>query len=142
MISVVTLCGSTRFMEQFQSWNKALSLAGHCVFSVGVSVKGDWKPDEIEKEVLDMVHFDKVALAQTVLVIDQPRNPGQDPSSLLDGEQHPYIGYSTRREIMWANMRGKNIVYVSDLPDIGEYNNLLAPRFESSESIFDRMERD
>ena len=31
----ITLCGSARFEAEFHKWNKALTLSGHTVFSLG-----------------------------------------------------------------------------------------------------------
>jgi hypothetical protein len=93
----ITLCGSTRFRDQFELWNKRLTLAGFVVYSVaGFGHSGDsFTP--AEKELLDLVHLRKIAESDAIAVID------------IDG----YIGDSTRREIAWAKMNGKHVYYVS-----------------------------
>lgn len=94
----ICLCGSTRFREQFELWNRRLTLAGFVVYSVaGFGHSGDSFTAE-EKEVLDLVHLRKIAESDAVAVID------------IDG----YIGDSTRREITWAKMLGKGVYYVSN----------------------------
>lgn len=107
----ITLCGSTRFMEQFHAWNRWLALHGHSVYSVATSVKGDFQPTEEEKETLDLVHFDKIINSDTILVIDQPWNPEDVRSRDPETNAIPYIGESTSREIKWAVIQNKPIYH-------------------------------
>jgi len=62
---IVTLCGSTRFKEQFIEAQKRLTLDGCIVISVGLfGHSGDeevWKPGT--KEMLDDMHLRKIDLA-------------------------------------------------------------------------------
>ncbi len=59
---VVTLCGSTRFKEQYMEVQKRLTLEGCIVISVGLfGHSGDeevWKPGT--KEMLDAMHLAKI----------------------------------------------------------------------------------
>ena len=110
----ITLCGSTRFMEQFHAWGKHMALNGHVVYSVATSVKGDWKPTEYEKTTLDLVHLAKIEESDYIFVITCPRLPGEDQI------EEAYIGESTAREIQWADIRGKCIVY-SNTKGVEEY---------------------
>ena len=95
---IVTLCGSTRFKEQFMEAQKRLTLKGCIVISVGLfghSGDGDvWKPGV--KEMLDDMHLRKIDLADEIFVI----NVGD------------YIGESTKREIAYAERTGKNVNYL------------------------------
>ena len=95
---IVTLCGSTRFKEQFLEVQKRLTLEGHIVISVGLfGHSGDndvWKPGV--KEMLDVMHLRKIDLADETFVIN------------VDG----YIGESTKREIAYAEKTGKTIKYL------------------------------
>ena len=90
---IVTLCGSTRFKEQFMEAQKRLTLEGCIVISVGLfGHSGDsdvWKPGV--KEMLDDMHLRKIDLADEIFVIN------------VGG----YIGESTRREIAYAQKTGK-----------------------------------
>ncbi len=83
---IITLCGSTKFEEQFHAWNEALTLAGHVVLSLGVfpSNKPDreWYTPE-QKEALDLVHLAKIELSDAIILLN------------VDG----YVGSSARREI-------------------------------------------
>lgn len=95
---VVTLCGSTRFKDEFFRVQKELTLQGCIVISVGLfGHSGDtqvWK--EGVKEMLDDMHKRKIDMAQEIYVI----NPGG------------YIGSSTRSEIAYARAHGKKINYL------------------------------
>lgn len=96
---IVTLCGSTRFKEQFMEVQKRLSLAGNIVISVGLF--GHSGDDEVwnegVKEMLDDMHLRKIDLADEIFVIN------------VDG----YIGESTRREIAYATQTGKPVRYLT-----------------------------
>ena len=95
---VITLCGSTRFKEQFMEAQKRLTLQGCIVISVGLfGHSGDdevWKPGT--KEMLDDMHLRKIDMADEIFVIN------------VEG----YIGESTRREIAYAEITGKKIRYL------------------------------
>lgn len=121
----ITLCGSTRFIEQFKAWNLWLSLHGHVVYSVATSVKGDFEPNVAQKIVLDLVHLKKISNSNEILVIDIPRSPDQHLKHFMEQNPgaEPYIGFSTAREIAWASMEGKRICYVSEMVElIPNYN--------------------
>ena len=85
---VITLCGSTRFKEQFLEAQKRLTLEGNIVISVGLF--GHSGDDEVwtegTKEMLDDMHKRKIDMADSIYVIN------------VGG----YIGSSTRSEIEYA----------------------------------------
>ena len=95
---VVTLCGSTRFKEQYMEIQKQLTLEGCIVISVGLfGHSGDeevWKPGT--KEMLDDMHLRKIDMADEIFVIN------------VGG----YIGESTKREIAYAEEKGKKVNYL------------------------------
>lgn len=95
---VITLCGSTRFKEQFLETQKLLTLKGNIVISVGLfGHSGDdeaWT--EGTKQMLDDMHKRKIDMADEIFVIN------------VNG----YIGSSTRSEIEYAIKTGKRIVYL------------------------------
>ena len=97
---VVTLCGSTRFKEQFMEVQKRLTLEGCIVISVDLfGHSGDeevWKPGT--KEMLDDMHKRKINMADEIFVIN------------VDG----YIGESTRSEIAYAEKTGKKVRYMEE----------------------------
>lgn len=95
---VITLCGSTRFKDQFQETQKRLTLAGNIVISVGLF--GHSGDDEVwaegTKEMLDDMHKRKIDMADSIYIIN------------VGG----YIGSSTRSEIEYAQAHGKKVVYL------------------------------
>lgn len=95
---IVTLCGSTRFYDEFQEANRCLTLEGKIVLTVGVyGHQGDELSEET-KESLDKLHKRKIDLADEIFVV----NPGG------------YIGESTRSEIEYAFRQGKPIRYLEE----------------------------
>lgn len=98
---VITLCGSTRFKEQFIETQKRLTLEGYIVISVGMfGHSGDeevWKPGV--KEMLDDMHKRKIDMADEIFVIN------------VGG----YIGESTRSEIAYAEKNGKKVNYLEPI---------------------------
>ena len=93
---VITLCGSTRFKEDFERVNRELTLAGNIVISVGAfGHSGDTFTEE-QKVMLDDIHKRKIDMADAIYVI----NKGG------------YIGESTTSEIEYAKAHGKVIYYM------------------------------
>jgi len=97
---VITLCGSTKFKDDFLREQKRLSLEGNIVISVGLfGHSGDgevWA--EGVKEMLDDMHKRKIDMADEIFVI----NKGG------------YVGTSTRSEIEYAIATGKKVVYMEN----------------------------
>ena len=95
---VITLCGSTRFKEQFVEVQKRLTLEGNIVISVGLF--GHSGDDEVWNEgtkvMLDRMHLAKIDLADEIFVIN------------VDN----YIGDSTRNEIAYAKSKGKRVNFL------------------------------
>lgn len=99
--TVVCLCGSTRFKDEFIAANFRETMAGKIVLTVGWFGHADgdvYMLSEAEKAMLDELHKRKIDLADEVLVI----SPGG------------YIGDSTRSEIEYAQQMGLPIRF-SDL---------------------------
>ncbi|MBQ1567538.1 MAG: hypothetical protein IIZ80_06580 [Erysipelotrichaceae bacterium] len=104
---VITLCGSTRFKDQFMEAQKRLTLEGNIVISVGLfGHSGDnevWENmDEgtltKTKEMLDDMHKRKIDMADEIFVIN------------VNG----YIGDSTKSEIDYALKHGKSVRYLEN----------------------------
>ena len=95
---VITLCGSTRFKEQFFEVQKRLTLEGCIVISVGLF--GHSGDEEVRKpgtkEMLDDMHKRKIDMADEIFVIN------------VGG----YIDESTRSEITYAINTGKKVNYL------------------------------
>jgi hypothetical protein len=109
---VITLCGSTRFKDKFLETQKRLTLEGNVVISVGLF--GHSGDDEVwsegVKEMLDRQHLAKIDLADEIFVIN------------VGG----YIGDSTRREIAYAEFKGKPISYLENSKNLGIYDVFTA----------------
>ena len=104
---IITLCGSTRFKDEFNEAQKRLTLDGNIVISVGLfGYSGDqevWENmDEgtltKTKEMLDDMYKRKIDLADSIYVIN------------VGG----YIGESTRSEIDYAESHGKKVIYLEE----------------------------
>ena len=97
---VITLCGSTKFKDEFMREQKRLSLEGNIVISVGMfGHSGDneaWT--EETQEMLNDMHKRKIDMADEIYVI----NKGG------------YIGSSTRSEIDYAIKHNKPVNYMEN----------------------------
>lgn len=102
---VITLCGSTRFKDDFLRIQKQLTLEGNIVLSVGCfGHSGDdevWQKPET-KIMLDDMHKRKIDMADEIFVINK------------DG----YIGNSTRSEIVYARLHYKPVHFMEEHHDI------------------------
>lgn len=103
---VITLCGSTKFKEQFVEVNLKLTMLGIIVLSVGWfghAEEHSLQPTGSQKELLDELHKRKIDLSDRIFVID------------VDG----YIGESTRGEIAYAEAKGLPVDYYTkfNFPD-------------------------
>lgn len=111
---VITLCGSTRFKDQFIEAQKRLTLEGNIVISVGLF--GHSGDDEVwsegTKEMLDDMHKCKIEMADEIFVIN------------VGG----YIGSSTRSEIEFAMRTGKTVRY---LEEPGGNRQTMLSRYDS-----------
>ena len=104
---VITLCGSTKFKDEFLKAQKDLTLKGNIVISVGLfGHSGDFEVWENmdegtitkTKEMLDDMHKRKIDMSDEILVIN------------VNG----YIGDSTKSEIEYAIKTGKKVNYLED----------------------------
>lgn len=98
---IITLCGSTRFKNEFMEAQKQLTMAGNIVISVGLF--GHSGDDEVwtegTKKMLDDMHKRKIDMADEIYVIN------------VGG----YIGSSTKSEIEYAKKTGKAVKYLEEV---------------------------
>ena len=130
----ICLIGSARFEDAFKSWNKALTLAGHTVYSLAVYPSDEdstreWYK-ESEKELLDLVHLNKILNSDAVVCIDSVRCPNEPAPATH------YVGESTRRELLWTRMQNKHLLYTTQTK-LADAHNLLkmTPRESFTESL-------
>ena len=113
---VTTLCGSTRFPDAFALANMHLSLQGRIVIGLGMQghaddprgarfLTSDGDESKPEKRGLDVLHFRKIDLSDTIYVVN------------VGG----YVGSSTRREIAYAESQGKTVEWM--FPVVREVEN-------------------
>lgn len=96
---IITLCGSTKFKDDFIREQKLLTLEGNIVISVGMFGHADNEViDDKTKEMLDEIHKRKIDLADEIFVINK----------------NGYIGSSTKSEIEYATKKGKVVNYLEN----------------------------
>lgn len=108
--TIVCLCGSTRFGEEFRNANLRETLSGKIVLSIGCNMKSDTEifghlpKDELVriKQRLDELHKRKIDLADEVLILN------------VGG----YIGESTLSELKYAIANNKKVRYIEDVPSL------------------------
>lgn len=116
-MTTVTLCGSSRFAQEFIDADVELSYKGLVVINMSVSSgneEDNRNHTQAQKECLDLIHFQKILISDAILVLG-------------DG----YIGYSTSREIIWADMLKKQIISSFILEHDWERITLRARYFET-----------
>lgn len=95
---VITLCGSTKFKDEFLIEQKRLTLEENIVISVGLF--GHSGDDEVWteniKKMLDDMHKRKIDMADEIFVINK----------------NGYIGSSTKSEIEYALKTNKKVNYM------------------------------
>ena len=100
---VITLCGSTRFKDEFMKIQKDLTLQGNIVISVGLFGHADGEFGTVITEevkiMLDDMHKRKIDMADEIFVINKDN----------------YIGSSTKSEIEYAIKTGKKVNYLESI---------------------------
>ncbi len=98
---VITLCGSTKFKDDFLREQKRLTLEGNIVISVGLfGHSGDSEVyTEGAKEMLDDMHKRKIDMSDEIFVINK----------------NGYIGESTKSEIEYAIKTNKKVNYMEQI---------------------------
>ena len=90
-----TLCGSMRFEKEMQEvayyleTQKGFNIL-QCIYTVASS-----KPTAEELRALELAHYQKIDISDGIYVLN------------IDG----YIGESVRKEIVYAQQHGKEVIY-------------------------------
>ena len=97
---VITLCGSSRFEDDFKREQNRLTLEGNIVLSIEFFdfLCGKALTKE-QKELLDDMHKRKIDMADEIFVINK----------------NGYIGESTRSEIDYATRTNKKVNYMEKI---------------------------
>lgn len=96
--TIITLCGSMKFKEQFFYEQRQLEECGYCVLTLEFPFPGDPPLTALDKENADWMHKQKIAMSDEILVLN------------VDG----YVGSSTQSEIRFAAALGKKITYLEN----------------------------
>ena len=100
MRGIITLCGSTSFLKEFNKVSLELTLSDYIVLSVGAFLHSDDDlKDRItdkDKERLDVLHKEKIAMSQSVVILNK----------------NGYVGQSTTSEILYAISLRKDIYWL------------------------------
>lgn len=113
---IVCICGSTKFRKEFEQANFDLTIQGKIVVTVGCYPRdddGNWNPNIVsdqQKFGLDALHMHKILLCDEIFVVN------------VGG----YVGESTAREIAFAKLSGKTIIYLEPAEPMGKVNVRLA----------------
>jgi hypothetical protein len=100
MKGITTLCGSVRFKDDFDKMAEKLTLAGWIVLMPNVWGQHErlhTKEGEKDKANLDKLHFDKILMSDSIVVINSQE----------------YVGDSTRKEILFALDNHKNVFWLN-----------------------------
>lgn len=96
---VITLCGSSRFKDDFIRIGEELTLKGNIVISLNLFGHADHKFGNIitpeVKQMLDEIHREKIRMSDKIVVINRD----------------DYIGTSTSMEILYATSMGIPVEY-------------------------------
>jgi hypothetical protein len=101
--TVITLCGSMRFREEFERLDAELTLAGHVVLTP-TALAPSTELNVEERARLGRIHLQKVGMADEVLIVN------------VGG----YVGENTRREIEHARSRGVLVSFLE--PHANDYH--------------------
>jgi hypothetical protein len=123
---IVTLCGSTRFKDEFLLANRVFTLAGVMVLTVGTfpHAEGDGDKEVSMGEAvaadLDALHVQKVVHGDYVVML----NVGH------------YLGNSAYLEYKAAKREGKKILWLEELPlSVREIVNEWASHYKTTQII-------
>lgn len=106
---VVTICGSTRFKEEYVAENRRLTLEGKIVLTCGLFLNsGDQCTPEDEARIKHL-HYKKIDLSDSIRVV----NPGG------------YLGLSTTAEIEYAASHDKAISFTDGWHSYALYRDLI-----------------
>lgn len=100
-MKIITVCGSLKFYKEMVEITEKMELQGNCMLVPIYNPSKSSKDDFTEEEalMLDKMHKERIKLSDAILVVN------------VDG----YIGKSTSKEIEYARVLDKEIIYYTDL---------------------------
>jgi len=104
-VNTICLCGSVKYLDEFKLANIELTTRGMSVITISMALDQTQQRERANvKEILDLVHFNKILRSDAVVVVGSG-----------------YIGFSTAREILWAQMQGKLLYWLHHRNLAGEF---------------------
>lgn len=99
-VKIITVCGSYKFKKEMIEITEKMTLQGNCMLTpIELSKPNKEAYTEKEAEIFDKMHKEKIKLADAILVVNV----------------NDYIGNSTKTEIEYAKLLGKEVLYYTDL---------------------------
>lgn len=98
-MKIITVCGSLKYKDEIMKITENMALQGNCMLSIVYPTKEIYEYTKEEKELLGKMHKERIKLSDAILVVD------------LDD----YIGCSTKEEIEYAKLLGKEVIYYKDV---------------------------
>lgn len=108
MKGIITLCGSTKFKEEFEYANRELTLNNWIVLSVGTMMHR-LDNEELKQRVfksksqLDKLHKEKILMSDCILILNK----------------NGYIGESTKSEMEYAYANDKKVFFLEQITPSG-----------------------
>jgi len=100
---IVTLCGSSTQKEDWERYQKQLTMKGYCVLTINIYLGREVKNHNKEtplKQLLKQIHRQKIRMADIIAFIPKP-----------NGE----LGRHTLEELTYAKLHTKPIIHVETL---------------------------
>lgn len=106
--NVITMCGSTKFKEDYMEWMEKLTFGGAVVLMCPVFHHADnTSISEDKHKLLRDIHMQRIRMADAIFVVNK----------------NGYIGPSTKEEIEYATSLRKNIWYMETIKIEGDDEN-------------------
>lgn len=126
---IVTLSGSTRFEQDFINAQRELSKRGVLYFSLAVLPQNreqgeDWSDESITKVMADLLYFYRIQNSDAVLVLG-------------DG----YIGQSTAREILWADIQSRPLYRQRPVNLVTDWDKIVERLFDQHDDRADLVQK-
>lgn len=116
-MKVITLCGSTKFKEEFIETARLLTMQTYIVLSPAIYEHSEnIHLNEKKKQLLDEMHKQRIDMSDAIMVINK----------------NGYIGEGTAAEIEYARSRGKDVFfrYMYCNKDCGLYDDTFCKACE------------
>lgn len=98
-MKIITLCGSLKFQKEMMRTAQKMALKGNCILTPTYPALDNVQITDNELKKLKEVHFKRIELSDSILVINV----------------NNYIGSSTKLEIDYAKKLNKKVMYYTDL---------------------------